>query len=143
MSVKELQDKIVSNLKTWQKVEDATILQTSEIISKTENPVIRMIMEIIRSDSLNHHRVQQLIVHGLREETTTLNTDDLTEVWSMIEKHIEMEKRTAELARACLTSLEGTKLVIPEYFLNYLLEDEEKHDRLLDNLSKIKKGMYP
>jgi len=37
----------------------------SEIISKTKNPLIRMVMEIIRTDSQNHHRVQELIERDL------------------------------------------------------------------------------
>jgi len=34
-------------------------------------------------------------------------------------------------------------MVIQEYLLNYLLMDEEKHDRMLETLEKIKSGMYP
>jgi len=34
-------------------------------------------------------------------------------------------------------------MVVQEYLLNYLQEDEQKHDHLLSALEKIKKGMYP
>ena len=31
----------------------------------------------------------------------------------------------------------------PEYLISYLLADEQKHDKLLDDLALIKKRMYP
>ena len=96
MSVKEVHEKLVSNMKKWQKLEDATILQTSEIISKTDNPVIRIIMEIIRSDSLNHHRVQSLISETI-ERGITVNPDELMEIWGLIERHREMEKKYCQI----------------------------------------------
>ena len=34
------------------------------------------------------------------------------------------------------------KMVVQEYLLSYLLEDEKKHDHLLEALENIKKGMY-
>ena len=33
--------------------------------------------------------------------------------------------------------------MVQQYLLNYLLEDEKKHDKLLDDLELIKKKMYP
>ena len=62
MSTKELQEQIIANMRRWQFVEDASCIQMSEIIARTKNPVVRMIMEIIRTDSQNHHRVQELIL---------------------------------------------------------------------------------
>jgi len=34
-------------------------------------------------------------------------------------------------------------MVVQEYLIDYLLADEEKHNQVLENLSTIKKGMYP
>lgn len=143
MTTKEIQDKLVANMKTWQKIEDATVAQTSDIITKTENPVIRMVMEIIRADSQNHYRVQKLVADSLEKATTTLTPEELGDVWDMIEKHIALEKKTRDLARESLQALKGKKMVIQEYLLNYLMTDESKHNELLESLSTIKKGMYP
>ena len=143
MSTKELQEKIIANMRRWQKVEDASVVQTSEIISSTQNPVIRMVMEIIRADSERHYRVQELIARSLESETIALSPEELAEVWDMIEKHIDMEKKAEAMAEESLAALKGKKMLIQEYLLNYLILDEAKHDQLLENLEKIKKGMYP
>ena len=34
-------------------------------------------------------------------------------------------------------------MVVQEYLLEYLLIDEKKHNKILDTLGTIKKGMYP
>jgi hypothetical protein len=61
----------------------------------------------------------------------------------LIEKHIKLEEKTVELARESLEALKGKKMLVQEYLLNYLLEDENKHNKILENLEKIKAGMYP
>ena len=143
MSTKERQEQIVANMKRWQKVENASVASTGRIIEKTENPVIRLIMEVIQRDSQMHHRVQELIVDSLEHKAVSLNTDELVEIWDGIEKHIEIEKQTIDLAQDAIASLKGKKMVVQEYLLNYLLVDEEKHTLMLETLEKIKKGMYP
>jgi hypothetical protein len=143
MSTKEIQQAIVDNMKRWQKIENASVASTGKIIDKTDNPVVRLIMEVIQRDSQFHYRVQEMIVDSLETKTITLSPDDLGEVWEMIEKHIELEKKTVELAEEALKNLKGKKMVVQEYLINYLLEDEKKHNLVLDHLGIIKKGMYP
>jgi CheY-like chemotaxis protein len=143
MRTKELQEHLAADMESWMKIEDTAVSSTGAIIEKTGNPVIRIIMEIIQRDSLMHHRVQEFIRDTLTKESVVLNTDEMADVWDMIEKHIEIEKRTVQTARQALEALKGTKMVVQEYLLNYLMMDEEKHDKLLETLSTIKKGLYP
>ena len=143
MSTKEIQQEIVANMRKWQKVENASVASTGRIIEKTENPVVRMVMEIIQRDSQMHYRVQEFIADSLEHKTVSLDPDELGQVWSLIEKHIELEKQTIKFAEAALIALRGRKMVVQEYLLDYLLIDEEKHNKILDNLETIKKGMYP
>ena len=143
MSTKEIQQAIVDNMRRWQKIENASVASTGKIIDKTDNPVVRLIMEVIQRDSQFHYRVQEMIADSLETKTVTLTPDDLGEVWEMIEKHIELEKKTVELAEEALENLKGKKMVVQEYLLHYLLEDEKKHNLVLDQLGIIKKGMYP
>ena len=140
---KEIQEKLVENMKQWQRVEDASVASTGRAIEKTSNPLIRMVMEIIQRDSLMHYRVQQLIADSLERETIVLSTDELGDVWDIIESHIKIEKKTIELAEEALSQLKGKKMLVQEYLLNYLLTDERKHDELLSKLEAIKAGMYP
>jgi hypothetical protein len=143
MKTKELQENIVENMKKWQHVEDASVASTGRAIEKTRNPLIRMVMEIIQRDSLMHYRIQQLVADSLERETISLSPDELGEVWDLIENHIKIERKTIELAQNTIDVMKGKKMVVQEYLLNYLLVDEQKHDKLLSDLEVIKKGMYP
>jgi bacterioferritin (cytochrome b1) len=143
MSTKEKQEALVENMKQWQKIENAAIFQTAKIMEQTEHPLIRAVAEIIQRDSHMHYRIQQLIVDSLEKEAVPVLIDQLSSVWETIEKHIQIEKQTIEMAQACLQSIEGTRNVVQQYLLNYLLEDERKHDKLLSDLDLIKKKMYP
>lgn len=144
MSTKESQEKIVSNMRKWKKIENASVGSTGRIIESTENPIVRLVMEIIQRDSQMHHRVQELIEDSLTTKAISLSPDEVGQVWGMIEKHIELEKQTVELAKSSLKEIEGNKgMLVQAYLLDYLLRDEQKHDAILENLNQIKKGMYP
>jgi hypothetical protein len=143
MSTKEIQEQIVNNMQRWQKVENASVASTGKVMEKTQNPVVRLVMEVIQRDSQMHYRIQELIADSLQTKTIELNPDELANVWDMIEHHIELEKQTVKLAYEALESLKGKKMVVQEYLIRYLLEDEEKHNSLLEKLETIKKGMYP
>ncbi len=143
MSTKEIQKNLASEMDQWMRVEDAAVASTGAIIEKTANPVIRLVMEIIQRDSLMHHRVQEFIKKTLEETPVVMTPEELSDVWTMVEKHIEIEKKTVDMATAAIESIKDKKMVVQEYLLNYLLFDERKHDALLDTLNLIKKGMYP
>jgi len=141
MSTKEIQQQIVANMKKWQKIEDATVATTGMIIEKTDNPVVHLVMEIIQRDSQMHYRLQEWIADSLESKTVTLTYEELDTIWSLIERHIELEKKTVAMAQQSLDAIKGKKMVIQEYLLNYLAEDEKKHNNLLAHLESIKKGM--
>jgi len=143
MTTKELQQEIISNMRRWQKIENAAAASTGQIMERTDNPVIHLLMEIIQRDSQMHYRVQEWIADTLQYKTVTLTPDELNQVWGMIEQHVEVEKKALEMANRSLDSLKGEKMVLPEYFLEYLAEDEKKHNELLGRLERIKKGMLP
>ena len=143
MSTKEIQEQIVQNMQEWKKIENASVASTGKVIEKTENPIVSLIMEIIQRDSQMHYRIQDLIIDSLESMTVSLTPEELGDVWGMIEQHIELEKKTIELAKNSLEALRGRKMVVQEYLLDYLRIDEEKHNSVLETLSTIKKGMYP
>lgn len=143
MSTKEIQEQIVSNMRRWQKVENGSVASTGRIMEKTNNPLVRLVMEIIQRDSQFHYRVQEFISDTLEKKPVSLTPDELGEVWDMIERHIEIEEKTVELAEEALGAIKGKKMLVVEYLLNYLLEDEKKHNLILAHLAKIKDGMYP
>ncbi len=137
---KETLEKFVELLKQWQKIEDASIKNTTEIIKRTENPLVHLVMEVIRQDSVMHRRVQQLIIDHLETKPISMNPEDLATFWSLVQEHDEIEKKTISLAKEALKEV---KSPIVLYLLEYLLYDETKHDNLLLGMEKIKQGMYP
>ena len=142
-SSKEIQEKLAATMKIWQKVEDSSVASTGRVIEKTENPIVRLVMEIIQRDSQMHHRVQGFIVETMNT-MVSLTPDEVGDVWGMIEDHIKLERKTLELATAALESTKDSKgMLVQSYLLEYLLEDEKKHNALLDRLNEIQKGMYP
>ena len=144
MSTKQAQENIVSNMRKWQKIENASVASTGRIIEKTDNPIISLVMEVIQRDSQMHHRVQELVADSLTTKAISLTPEEVGDAWGLIEKHIALEKQTVELAKSSLREIEGKKgMLVQAYLLEYLLKDEEKHDTILEKLNEVKKGMYP
>jgi hypothetical protein len=144
MSTKETQEKIVANMKKWQKIEKASIVSTGKIMESTENPIIGLVAEIVQRDSQMHKRVQELIQDSLESKSIALSPDELGAVWNLVEKHIEIERDTIKLAKESLDTIGKNKgMTVQAYLLEYLLLDEEKHDAILSKLESIKKNMYP
>jgi hypothetical protein len=144
MKRKELQETLVQKMKEWQELESEAIIITRAIGDKSSNPLIKNIMVTLNSDSARHRSVQQLIIDSLEKEPVTISTDDMIVVWNLIEKHIELEKKMVSYVQKTLESMQGEKaLLIQRYLLEYLHEDEKKHETMLNNLRAIKDGMYP
>jgi rubrerythrin len=133
-------EELVALLKKWQDLEVATVAQTTKIMEKTKNPLIRLVMEIIRQDSGMHKRVQQVILDSLEKEAFSLTPEELADVWDLIEEHAEMEKETIALAEK---ARKNCRLFAQRHLLTYLIEDEQKHDRLLSQLEDFKRNLYP
>ena len=87
--------------------------------------------------------MQEFIADSLTSKTVTLTTDELGKIWDLIEKHIRLEEKTVELANEAMEALKGKKMLVQEYLLSYLLADEEKHNKVLNDLEKVKAGAYP
>jgi hypothetical protein len=138
LSGPERQQKTVNVLRQWQGIERDAIETTAQIMEKTDNLLIRQIMEIIRNDSVQHHRVQQFLIDTITRTPVTLSPEDLAAVWGEIEAHDELERQTIALAKELK---EETTEPVHKILLNYLLVDEEKHDTILGELEKLKKHM--
>jgi bacterioferritin (cytochrome b1) len=143
-SKKQVQQDLIANMESWQKVENSSIASTGRVIEKTENPIVRLVMEIILRDSQMHYRVQEWIAQSLKGKAVSLSPDELGDVWAMIEEHIRLEKKTLKLAQEALEMISGSKgMLVQSYLLEYLSDDEKKHNLLLERLGNIQRGMYP
>ncbi len=138
LSGPERQKFTIDVLRQWQGIERDAIETTAQIMEKTDNLLIRQIMEIIRNDSVQHHRVQQFLIDSITRTPITMSPEDLAEVWGQIEAHDELERQTIELAKELKEQTTEPMHVI---LLDYLLRDEEKHDTLLMDLDAFKKHL--
>ena len=142
MTMKEKQEEMLENVKNWQKLESQSVSNTAQVIQKTGNPVIQIIMEIIQHDSQMHRRVQKWIADSLEGMPVTLNPDDMVEIWDKVQNHIDIEKQMLENVQKQLSTIEGKNIMlVQQYLLKYLVEDETKHYNLLSYLETVKKGM--
>lgn len=143
MGNKEVYAELIAALKRWQKIENASVLSCSKILEKTDHPLLRAVMETIQADSQHHHHIQQLIIDSMEVKPFSLSPEDVAEVWDGIEQHQEIEKKTVEMADEILGKLKGNHLTAQDYLLRYLMEDEKKHNFMLDALEKVKQSLYP
>ena len=131
-------DEMFDVLRQWQGLERQAMNDTAEIMEQTKSPLIRMVMEIIRHDSLMHHRVQQFLNDSITKESVTVTREDIGEIWEKIQAHDKMEKKTIAMA-------EGLKKKswnpVHTMLLDYLLRDETKHDTMLEQLDNMKADM--
>jgi len=137
---KEHIEELVGTLREWQGIERKAIDSCAEIMEKTDNLLIRQIMEIIRNDSVQHHRVQQFIIDSMTKEPVRLTPEELGQVWDEITAHDEVERKTIEIAKKLK---EECRFFVQRALLDYLIVDEEKHDQLLKSLEDFKKNLYP
>jgi len=128
----------VDVLRQWQGIERDAIETTAQIMEKTDNLLIRQIMEIIRNDSVQHHRVQQFLIDTMTKKPVTLAPEDLAEIWGQIEAHDELERKTIELAKELREEIADP---VAKIIIDYLLVDEQKHDTILGQLEELKKHM--
>ncbi len=143
MKTKELAQGIAEQLKQWQKIEDRAVSLTGQVIEKTDNPLLRLVMEIIQRDSQAHHRVQQLLIESIEGKTLVLTPEQLGEISQFVDRHMQAEDEMMKNVETALAAIKGRKLMVLEYFLNYLYEDECKHAKMLSALDTFKRGLYP
>ena len=63
----------VDVLRQWQGIERDAIETTAQIMEKTDNLLIRQVMEIIRNDSVQHHRVQQFLIDSMTKTPVSVS----------------------------------------------------------------------
>jgi rubrerythrin len=131
-------EKLVKTMREWQGLERQAIETTTKIMEKTDNLLIRQFMEIIRNDSVQHHRVQQFIIDSLTRQSVVLSHEDLAKIWEEIEAHDKLEKKTIQMASELK---EECGFFVQRALLEYLIADEKKHDLILQGLEDFKKNM--
>ena len=131
-------DDMVKVLRQWQGLERQAMNFTAEISEKTESTLIRMIMDIIRHDSHQHHRVQQYLIDTVTKQAPAVTREDVVDIWDAIEEHDAVEKKTIALAEQLKKDAWSP---VHKLLLEYLLRSESLHDSLLEQLGEFKSDM--
>ena len=131
-------DEMVDVLRNWQHLERVAMNDTAEVMETTKSPLIRLLMEIIRHDSLMHHRVQQFLVDSVVTKSVPVTREDIGEIWAKIEAHDKVEKKTIAMAEQLKKKSWDP---VHTMLLDYLLRDEGKHDSLIEQLDGLKSGL--
>lgn len=124
-------------MRDWQKLEDKTIESANKMMNKTENPLIKTTMSMIKNDSEKHKTILQMVIDNLTKEPLRLTPEELAPLSDMLSNHMETEAKSIELANQ---ALEKSGLFVTHYFLSYILSDEQKHHALLTRLDEVKKA---
>jgi len=124
-------------IKRWIVLEESTIDASNNLIGSTRNPMVKTIIELLKSDSEKHKRVLEAIRLSLNS-TVTFTTDDMKVVDTFIEKHVTLEKNAVETAQQ---ALDMSSLPIPRLLLSHLLQDEKSHDAYVTELNDLKRYM--
>jgi len=131
-------EEMVDVLRQWQGLERQAMNDTAEIMEKTASPLIRIVMEIIRHDSLMHHRVEQFLIDTVTKDAVTVTREDIVEVWEQLEAHDRAERKTIQMAEELRKKAWSP---VHKLLLDYLLREEGKHDSLIAQLDAFKKEL--
>ena len=74
-SMKEVQEGLIANMKAWQKIENRSVVSTGQVMEKTDNPIVRLVMEIIQRDSQMRYRVQSWVADTLSGKAVSLTPE--------------------------------------------------------------------
>lgn len=123
-------------IQDWQVLEDDTIRFSEDMLKKSKNPLVRMTMEMIRSDSKKHKTMQQMLIDSITKEAVHLSPDELATISDTLNKHIAAEQKSLELADE---ALKHSELFITRFILKMLIADETKHHNVLGDLNELKR----
>ena len=128
-------------LHEWQELEDGCMENTTTILKKTKNPLIRLNMEIVHQDSVMHKRVQQVILDSLESKAFSVQPEEqLGDIWDTIKECDRAEKKAIDMAKQ---ASRNCPLAIQRYLLEYLIEDEQKQEPHMGHIEDFRRSLYP
>jgi len=138
-ATKKTEAKLVQLMKDWRKLEDQTIKYSEDLEKKSDNPFVKVIMEVIKLDSQKHKIMQQFVIDALTKEAVHLSPQELIPLAKVLDKHIEAEAKSMGMANACSTQ---SRNYFVDFIVSALTDDEIKHHNMLKTLDHIKSAVY-
>jgi len=127
-------------MKDWKALEDKTISLSEDLLKKSDNDFVKVIMEIIKLDSEKHKIVQDFIIDHLTKKAARLTPQELIPLSGILEKHIQAEAKSMNCAQ---NTIEKSRDFFVNFMVRYLLADEVKHHEMLVQLDQFKSQVYP
>jgi len=112
------------------RIEQEVIDLTGEAIKKAENPTVKYLLQAIQHDSRKHADFGRAALEILQSETA-VGVKERKEVWDLLKKHSDMEKRHREFVSEIKYL---TKTPALQYIFEQIWEDEKKHHVILETL---------
>lgn len=130
MVIEESIDKLKEMVNQLIKTEEEVVDLTEKAINKAENATIKYLLRAIQHDSRKHADFGRAALEIL-EFKTIVGAKERKEVWDLLKKHDDMEKRHREFV-AEIKSL--TKTPALQYIFEQIWADEKKHHAILETL---------
>jgi hypothetical protein len=112
------------------KVEEEVVEMTQKTIEKAGSPTVKFLVQAIQHDSRKHADLGRAALEIL-EYNKIVGPKERKEVWSLLKKHDDLEKKHREFV-AEIKSLSKTPAL--KYIFEQVWEDEKKHHAVLETL---------
>ena len=112
------------------RVEEEVIDLTEKTINQAESVTVKYLLKAIQHDSRKHADFGRAALEVL-EFKKIVGPQERKEVWDLLKKHDDMEKRHREFV-AEIRSL--TKTPVLKYIFEQIWADEKKHHAILETL---------
>jgi len=130
MAHEENIDKVKKMVDQLIKTEEEVVDLTEKAINKAENATTKYLLRAIQHDSRKHADFGKAALEIL-EFKSMVGTQERKEVWDLLKRHSDMEKKHREFV-AEIKYL--TKTPALQFIFQQIWEDEKKHHRMLETL---------
>jgi len=142
-TMREQRQRIASVLKDWELLEQESSESIEQVKTKCDNPIVRLVMDIIEHDSRLHMKIREFILNSFEREPLTLSPDEVGNVIELIRNQTRLKTQIVEKVEKTMEATKDKSLHIQEFLMKTLLVDERKHKEMLKGIEKVMQGLYP
>ena len=130
MTNEEIIEKVKGMANQLIKIEEQVIDLTEKTINQAENPTVKYLLRAIQHDSRKHADLGRAALEIL-EYKKIVGTEERKEIWDLLKKHDDMEKKHREFVGE-IRYLAKTPAL--QYIFEQIWADEQKHHAILETL---------
>ncbi len=130
MTNEEIIEKVKGMANQLIKIEEQVIDLTEKTINQAENPTVKYLLRAIQHDSRKHADWGRAALEIL-EYKKIVGTEERKEIWDLLKKHDDMEKKHREFVGEIRTLAKTPAL---QYIFEQIWADEKKHHAILETL---------